>query len=82
MAILGTRPITGKPVRHRAPCDICNRVHRGRCTPADERSVNTCVTLPGRTHRRLTDLIPWGERSRFVAAAVEDRLDRLEDDIA
>lgn len=58
------------------PCEICHRVHPGRCTPEDARTINVCVTLPGRVHRLLHDRVPWGERSGWIARLVEHELDR------
>jgi hypothetical protein len=61
----------------RPPCNVCLRCHRGpRCKPADTRSQQVCVTLPGHVHRRLEQQIPWGERSAWVAKAIENALDQ------
>lgn len=60
------------------PCGVCRRVHRGRCTPADARSVQVVITLPGRVARRLFAHVPWGTRSRWVARLVERELDTLQ----
>jgi hypothetical protein len=61
----------------RVPCDVCCRFHRGpRCKPEDQRSVQMCITFPGRIHRLLTERVPWGERSGFVARAVAKELDQ------
>jgi hypothetical protein len=60
----------------RTPCDVCRRVHRGRrCKPTEARSVHVCVTMPAHVHRELVDVVPWGERSGFVARAVENALE-------
>lgn len=62
-----------------APCDGCCRVHRGpRCKPDDRRSVNVCVTLPAHVARELRERVPWGERSAFVAGAVDEALRGVE----
>jgi hypothetical protein len=57
------------------PCDVCRRVHPNRCKPTAARSVRVTLTLPGWVHRRLVDEVPWGERSAFLAAAVEAHLE-------
>jgi len=64
------------PDRH--PCDVCRTVHQGRCVPDDKRAVRLCLTLPGRVDRRLRDLVPWGDRSRWVTRLITDALDRQE----
>lgn len=64
--------------RHRnrpEPCDVCNRVHPGRCAPTDERSKQIGVTLPGGVHQLLTERVPWGERSAFVAGLIVEALE-------
>jgi hypothetical protein len=58
-----------------APCDGCCRVHRGpRCRPSDKRSVRLAVTLPAHVARELRERVAWGERSAFVARAVDAAL--------
>jgi hypothetical protein len=59
----------------RLPCEVCKKVHQGRCVPRDARSVQMCITFPGRVHRLLSERVPWGERSGFVARAVAKELD-------
>lgn len=59
-------------------CDVCKRIHPGRCTPDSERSTQIGVTLPGRIARRLRERIAWGERSSWVARLIEAELDRLD----
>lgn len=62
----------------RQPCHTCKRVHRPpECDPEAPRSTSRYVYLPGYLDRELVELVPWGERSAFVAQAVEEKLDRL-----
>lgn len=68
--------------RTRKPCDVCSRVHRGRCIPDDVRGGQVNVHLPGRVRRLLYRHVPWGERSRWVAELIERELDRLEEKAA
>lgn len=57
------------------PCEGCRRLHRGpRCKPEDQRGVNVTVHLPAHLHRALTEQVPWGERSRWVAELIEKEL--------
>lgn len=56
-------------------CDVCRRCHRGpRCKPSDKRSVSVVVTLPAHVARELRERVAWGERSGFVARAVDAAL--------
>lgn len=59
----------------RHPCDVCRRVHRGRCKPADQRSVTVTITLPSYLHRELAKRVPWGERSGWIARLIHQELD-------
>lgn len=60
------------------PCDGCCRVHRGpRCKPTESRSVSMSVTVPRHVRRGLDDAVPWGERSGFVARAIEAALEEI-----
>lgn len=68
--------------RQRPPCAVCRRVHPGRCKPVGERTVTLSVTVSGTLARRLRQLIPWGDRSGFVARVVAAELDRLEEQAA
>lgn len=63
--------------RKRRPCDICHRVHPGRCAPDADRSVRFTVMLPGHVDQRLRDHIDYGHRSKWVADVVELALDAL-----
>lgn len=64
--------MTGATDLERRPCDTCRRVHAGpRCAV---RSVKRCVTLPGYVSQQLDDVVPWGDRSSFIASAVERAL--------
>lgn len=63
-------------VRH--PCDVCCRVHQGRCSPDDTRSVQLHLTVPTRIRRRLYARVPWGQRAGWVARLIERELDRLD----
>lgn len=57
------------------PCDVCLRCHRGpRCRPGEKRSVDLKITLPAHVARELKARVPWGERSGFVARAVDRAL--------
>jgi len=60
-------------VRH--PCDVCRRVHRGRCKPADKRSVSVTITIPTHLHRELAAKVPWGERSRWITRLIRQELE-------
>lgn len=62
----------------RGPCDVCKRVHRGRCSAEDDRTVRMCLALPGHLDRRLRDHVDFGDRSGFVAALIEAELDRVD----
>jgi hypothetical protein len=58
-------------------CAVCGRVHRGNhCKPEDARSVTVSVSLPGWLHRSMTERVPWGERSAWVAGLVAAELER------
>jgi hypothetical protein len=59
----------------RQPCEVCCRVHPGRCASIDERSKQVTFTLPGGVHQLLTERVPWGERSSFVAGLVTEALE-------
>lgn len=62
------------------PCDTCCRMHRGpRCKPEDARSDNFSFRLPAHIARELRERVFWGERSAFIAGAVEKRLAEMED---
>lgn len=73
---VGRLPYPGRRVPDRHPCDVCKRVHPGRCVPADVRSVHVNLTLPGRVHRRMVERVPWGQRSGWIARLVAQELDR------
>jgi len=60
-----------------APCDVCRRCHRGpRCKPAEDRSVSMCITFPAHVATALRERLAWGERSAFVARAVDAALEQ------
>ncbi len=62
--------------RDRAACGGCGLHHRGqRCKPEESRSVSVCVTLPAHVRRELDAAVGWGDRSAFVARAVEAALE-------
>lgn len=57
-------------------CDGCKRVHRGpKCKPAEKRSTSIAITFPAHVARELKARVPWGERSAFVARAVDAALE-------
>lgn len=60
--------------RNRRPCDICCRVHQGRCATDDERTGRVTVTLPDYLRRRLDEVAPWGERSAYIRGLLEREL--------
>lgn len=64
--------------RKRKPCDVCRRVHPGRCAPGDQRSRPLHLTIPSSVDSRLRERVPWGERSGWVAALIERELDNLD----
>lgn len=60
----------------RSPCVVCKRMHRGRrCKPEDARAAQLNISMPAHIHRALVARVPWGERSGFVARAVESALE-------
>ena len=65
--------------RPKTPCDVCRRVHPGRCLQADARSARIGLTLPGWVARRLRQHVPWGDRSAWIAALIERELDLLDE---
>lgn len=63
-----------------APCDGCCRVHRGpRCSTDEARSKPMCITLPAHVDRWLREHLDWGEKSRWVTEAIEQRIQTQED---
>lgn len=69
------RRITEARARDRGPCDVCFRVHRGRCLPGAERTVKVTVCLPAHVAEALRDQVGWGERSAFVSDLVSEALE-------
>lgn len=59
------------------PCDECRRVHPGECLPGDK-TVKHCITIPARVDRLFREVVPWGERSAWIARLIEAELGRVE----
>lgn len=51
--------------RPRKACDVCRRVHPGRCLPGEDRTEQVTVHLPSYLRRRLDEVAPNG-RSAFI----------------
>ena len=56
-------------------CDVCRRVHPGRCTPPYKRSVSMCITIPSYVHSALSEHVPWGDRSDWIAQLITRELE-------
>lgn len=60
----------------RVPCDRCRRMHPApACPPDGPPSSSRTITLPAWLADRLDELVPWGERSGYIARALADRLE-------
>lgn len=59
----------------RHPCDVCRRVHRGRCKPAEQRSVSLTITVPAHLYREMTERVPPRKRAGWIARLIHRELE-------